>query len=249
MKKIGYYVGFFVASLATLFILGYFISKSSIFHLKKVRYEVVQTSPYFELQKKSLKQEVDSYIGRPLWEIDIFKIEKSLKEQPWIENITLSKIYPDELIIKIEPRKILANIRKSPSQVQPVAEDNTLLSSTAITLSPVAPLLSHRSFLTDERLRESAILFLKDLPVEGNFSLQNVSEIVPVWKTKNHTSDIFRVFLKSTKTEVLIDTENVFLKAQRVSRVIDYLEEHKMEDRIIDANFSKKVLVRPRNRR
>jgi cell division protein FtsQ len=38
------------------------------------------------------------------------------------------------------------------------------------------------------------------------------------------------------------------LKADRVGQVLDYLEKHELDARVIDANLTKKVLVRLRKR-
>jgi cell division protein FtsQ len=249
MKKLSIYLGVFLGVVGLGFFGAYSLYKSSVFHLKTIEYQFTETNSYVNTLKPAIENELNEYVGKSLWNIDIFKLEKSLKTNAWIESVSLARIFPNELVVQIEPKKVAANILKSPSRVQPVAEDATVMESVEITKSPSAPLLSHRAFSTNDELRKTALAFLKELPDEGSFSRQNISEIIPMKKNKNLQSDLFRVLLKNSKVEVLINTENVPLKAARVSRVIDYLGDREMEDRIIDANFSKKVLVRPRNHR
>ena len=249
MKKVLiYFAGIFIViSLGAMGVHALF--KSSVFYLKTIEYQFTESNSYIETLKPAVQNEFNHYVGTSLWNIDIFEIEKSLKRHAWIENISLSRILPNELVVQIEPKKVVADILKSPSRVQPIADDATVMEPVEITKSPPAPLLSHKSFSSNEALRKTALAFLKDLPEDGSFSRKNISEIIPIKKNSNQQNDLFKVLLKNSKAEVLINTENVTLKAARVSRVIDYLDDREMEDRIIDANFSKKVLVRPRNHR
>jgi len=247
MKKFLIYTLAFVLLVGLTVAGGFSLYKSSLFFLKTIRYEYVtdnNTTSYIETLKPTVEAPLAGYVGQSLWNVDIFKIESFLQHKSWVQNAFVSRSFPNELIIKIEPKKVVANILKSPSYVQPVAEDATVMDSVEISKSPGAPVLAHSDFLQDADLRKRALEFLKELPQDGSFSAQNISEIFPVKK-----NDSFRILLKKSKAEVLIDNENVPLKAARVSRVIDYMGDKEMEGRIIDANFSKKVLVRPRNHR
>ncbi len=49
-----------------------------------------------------------------------------------------------------------------------------------------------------------------------------------------------------TGVRVKIGEDQVALKAARVSQVVDYLDAKQFDARVIDANLSKKVLVRLR---
>lgn len=226
---------------------GFTLYKSSLFHLQKINYTYSHEDSYVEFLKPQIEKELRKKIGESIWEIDIFNVEKKIESLPWIQNVVISRQFPNELFISVEPKKIIANIMKSPSKVQPVAEDSSLLTDVEITKAPLAPILSSKAFVTSDDLRKKALTLLRELPTEGSFSFDQVSEVYPSKIGKQN--DEFQILLKNSKALVLINTENVPIKAARISRVIDYMDPSEMKGRVIDSNFSKKVLVRPRNHR
>jgi hypothetical protein len=246
MKRIAIYSLVCVLAIGAVVTAIFFASRNSLFSLKTINFVYEERNAYVDSLRPALERPLQKYIGQSLWHADIFAMESFLKKQTWIETASVTRSFPNEIVITVEPKQVVANILRSPSMVQPVAADSTVMDPVDIAKSPSAPLLSHRSFLERSDLRKNALAFLKELPEEGSFSRKNISEILPKNTRQNNQ---FKVLLKNSKAEVFIDNENVPLKAARVSRVIDYLSDKEMEDCIIDANFSKKVLVRPRNHR
>ncbi len=226
---------------------GFTLYKSSLFHLEKINYAYESEDSYIQFLKPQIENQLNSNIGKSIWDIDIFAVEKKLEEMPWVQNIVISRQYPNELFIRVDPKKVIANIMKSPSKVQPVAYDSSLLTDVEITKAPLAPILSSTAFSKSDDLRKKVLTLLRELPTEGSFSFDQVSEVYPF--RNNRQNDEFQILLKNSKALVLINTENVPLKAARISRVIDYMDPAEMKGRVIDSNFSKKVLVRPRNHR
>jgi cell division protein FtsQ len=222
---------------------GYTFSKSSIFYLEKINYSYGIQNSYLEILKPQIELKMQTRIGKSIWDIDIFTVEQDLESLPWVQNIVISRQFPNELFVEVEPKKIIANIMKTPSKVQPVAYDSSLLTDVEITKAPLVPILSGNAFSKSDDLRKKALDILRELPLEGTFSYNSVSEVYPF---KN---DEFQLLLKNSKALVVINTENVPLKAARISKVIDYMDPSEMKGRVIDSNFSKKVLVRPRNHR
>lgn len=243
MKRLFFKSFIYLSLLVGIAFGGYSLSQSSLFHLEKINYSYTEQNNYLDFLKPQVEVQMKSFKGKSLWDIDIFSVERSLKKIPWIEKVIISRQFPNELSISIEPKKIIANIMKSPSKVQPIAYDSTLLSDVEITKAPLVPILSSYAFVKDDDLRQKALALLSELPQEGSFSYDQVSEVYP---SKN---DEFQLLLKNTKALVLINTENVALKSERISRVIDYMDPSEMNGRVIDSNFSKKVLVRLRNHR
>lgn len=228
--------------------MGYRAFRSSIFYLEKINYSYVDgtpvgQNPYIEFLKPQIESKIKSRIGKSIWDIDIFELEQSLEKLPWIQNVVISRQFPNELFVEVESKKIVANIMKTPSKVQPVAYDSSVLADVEITKAPLVPILSGNAFSKNDDLRKKALRLLRELPLEGTFSYAEVSEVYPF---KN---DEFQILLKNSKALVLINTENIPLKAARISKVIDYMDPTEMKGRVIDSNFSKKVLVRPRNHR
>lgn len=221
---------------------GYFLMRSTFFNLTEIRVDYKETSDYVISLNDRVLETLDTYKQKSIWKLNLTEIENALKEQAWIQDVVISRQLPGTLKVFVTPKNIIANLVRSPTKIIPVAEDSQLLPITNHHKAPDVPLLMGREFLRNQSLRESALQLLKELPVEGSLSAQTVSEILP---RKNE----FEIRVRGTSAYVLMNTENVPVKAARASKVIDYLNERDMDGRVIDTNFSKKVLVKLRNGR
>lgn len=81
---------------------------------------------------------------------------------------------------------------------------------------------------------------IDEIPTEGKFSQKRISEI------RHDSKDGFWMTMMKTGLRVKMGEDNFALKASRVGQVIEYMENRQLEARVIDANLSKKVLVRLR---
>jgi hypothetical protein len=102
------------------------------------------------------------------------------------------------------------------------------------------PIVRGEKLATDESSRQKLIEFINSLPSTGMLSKSNIAEI-SYSKDEGYT-----LFLINTKAEVKLGDERVSVKIARVSQVLDYLAANNLKGRVIDASFSKKVLVRLR---
>lgn len=225
----------------------YRIYKNQIFKVSNIDYIYTEKNPYLNFQHEKIEDQLSDISGSLIWNVDIFEVEKKIEALSWIEDARVSKRYPNQIQIELFPRKILATLLRTSNKIQPISTESKILEIADISKAPDAPILASKKFLRDDSLRAKALNLLKELPQEGSFSLKNVSEISPY--EINNSNNNFQIFLKNSHALIIIDTENVALKAARVSRVIDYMEPEELKSRIIDANFSKKVLVKPRNHR
>lgn len=221
--------------------------KNDIFKITSIKYHYDESNPYLEFQHSKVEDVLEGVEGKLIWEVDIFELQEKIKSLSWIQEARISKQYPSQIEIHIFPRKIIANLLRTSNKIQPISEESKVLEVADISKAPDAPILAHKSFLKDDELRAQALQLLKELPSDGSFSQKNVSEVYPSGKNSSNLN--FQIFLKHSHALVLMDTENVPLKAARVARVIDYMGPEELKSRIIDANFSKKVLVKPRNHR
>ncbi len=250
MTKILIKITFYILIASGLGWSGYTLYKSPLFILETINYsfnhdEGIERA--YEVYIESLKPQVDfalvPFKGKSLWNLDIQEIESKLAALSWVKGVTISRRFPNQIYINIDTKKILANVLYSSTKVQPIAADFETLDAVEIAKAPLVPILAGKEFLKNEDLKTSALRLLQELPLEGAFSYDTVSEVYPF------RNDEFKVLLKHPKAFVMINTENVPLKAARISKVIDYMDPQEMRGRVIDSNFSKKVLVRPRNHR
>lgn len=231
-----------VALLLGSFCGGYYIFHAAFFNLSEIRVDYTSTSDYVVSLNERVLDNLDKYKSQSIWKINLVEIENELKSQSWIQEVSINRQLPSTLKIIIEPKVIIANLVRSPTKIIPVAEDSQLLPITTHSKAPDAPLLMGKEFLRNQSLRESALKLLKELPQEGALSADSVSEILP---KKNE----FEIHVKGSTASILMNTENIPVKAARVSKVIEYLNERDLDGRVIDTNFSKKVLVKLRNDR
>jgi len=103
------------------------------------------------------------------------------------------------------------------------------------------PILRGANFHKQEPLRSKAVALLTEIPTRGLFSKQNISEIR--YEDKNG----FVLHLVNRNTLVKLGKENFAQKSSFIERAISYLESQRLEGRVIDARYSKKVVVKLRN--
>ena len=121
-----------------------------------------------------------------------------------------------------------------------MTRDGNFLDTIETRQAPDVALLEGEIFLKKPELRKKAVEVLAELPEEGSFSQKSISEV------RYDTKEGFWMTLIKSGIQVKIGEDKVGLKAARVSQVVDYLDSRQFEARVIDANLSKKVLVRLR---
>jgi hypothetical protein len=120
-----------------------------------------------------------------------------------------------------------------------VGRDASLLSRLK---SPIdLPLLRGAQFFEDVQLRRQAVDLMNEIPFEGVFHQGLISEV----RFDKHKG--FELLLTNGWTRVNMGKEDFSRRVRFIERVLNYLQEHKMQARVIDARFSKKVVVRLRN--
>ena len=122
----------------------------------------------------------------------------------------------------------------------PILKSGKVLNEISSDVAPDVILVQDERLLSDEGLRKKALAFINELPQEGLFSQQEISEF------KIDSREGFVTKLLRNGTIVKMGEEHIALKAARVGKVIEYLHSKQFQARVIDANLSKKVLVRLR---
>ncbi|HEY1080413.1 MAG TPA: cell division protein FtsQ/DivIB, partial [Bdellovibrio sp.] len=125
-------------------------------------------------------------------------------------------------------------------KLMPIIRDGTFLQEVDSKEAPDVALVEGEVFLKKPELRKKAVEVLEQIPSEGSFSKKTISEI------RYDSKEGFWMTLIKTGVQVKMGEDQMSLKAARVSQVVDYLESRQFDARVIDANLSKKVLVRLR---
>lgn len=232
---------------ATLFLVAFafYGFESNLFSNIKVHVEALvdpTDKEQFSIIKNEILSDIKFLNKESLWDIDISKIMTEIKRKNWIEDVQLTRLFPNRLEIGVALKKIEVVYVDDAGIWMPVASDGTLLSKNSKSLIPDVPYLRGRRFYDNKDLRKNAIEFLHLFPGSGNLSANQISEIY--YEPKSG----FEVLLAKTGTRVIFGQEALELKLKRVGKVLEYLEAKEIHGRVIDARFEKKILVRMRKR-
>ncbi len=199
---------------------------------------------YFQSQQAILQIELSHWNGRSLWSLPLHQVEAELGKQSWIESYKIVRIWPNRIQLKLTTGEVSLNFlqssRKGESQIFPVTKTGRVLGATRAHLAPQAPFLESSKIVKEDELLQKAIRLVEEIPQEGVFSRQRISEI---GYKKN---DGFWVRLLDSDVQVKMGEGQFTVKSARVAQVLDYVQSRQIDVRVIDANLSKKVLVRLR---
>jgi len=194
--------------------------------------------PYIE----SLNQKLESFKGQSLWQLSLKQVSQTLKSEGWITEFRVSRAWPSGLEVEIEPYQveflIQSKEQKGVTEFYPVTTNGTVLSKVDSRQAPSVAVVRGETFLKNQKVREGAVAILKSLPPEGKLRRIHVSEV------GYDKKDGYWITLSQSDMKIKYGEDQFELKSNRVSQVMDYLENRDLKARVIDANLSKKVLVR-----
>lgn len=202
---------------------------------------------FISYQVQLLEQKLANVKGISLWRAPLSQISKSLKQESWIKEFQISRAWPSGIELQIEPDPVVmmvmdfeksANSLAEAALFQPITESGHVLAKVKSNVAPNAIITQDRIFLTNEKIRAGAVSVVKALPAKGSLSATHISEI------GYDSKEGYWIKLLRSETKVNFGEEQFEIKSARISQVIDYLENRNLKARVIDANLSKKVLVR-----
>ncbi len=222
----------------------FYLNKTGFFNIQKI--EVVLESPipgqeqFLKPNVDNLEAALDKYKGLSLWNIKMRNISKEISQFDWVENAMLTRSWPATLAIKVKPYEVKLLLMGKAGQLVPIIKDGSFLTPVEAKQAPDVALLDGESFAKKPELRKKAVDVIEQIPAEGSFSKKTISEI------RFDDKEGFWMTMIKTGTRVKMGEDQVALKSARISQVVDYLETRQFDARVIDANLSKKVLVRLR---
>ena len=235
----------FIVIPAGVFASIYALDKNGFFNIEKIEMKMITqadqkifSKPYMD----QLNTEMSGYKGQSLWRFSLSQISNKLKTKTWIKEFRVSRHWPSAIAIEIEPQtlSLLYSNDKQLAQglVKPITTEGNILPEIETKQAPPLAMLKGDVFAKDETKRKKAIELLKSLPEEGKFSHKLVSEI------GYDPKEGYWVEVIQNNMKIKLGEDQFAVKSARVSQVMDYLEKRDLKARVIDANLSKKVLVR-----
>ena len=244
MKKLIFKV-FLAAVVIPAGVIGmiHWLNKSGFFNLDHIEIAIEngqQNSQYLQPLVADLDRRLEKYRNQSLWDLDLSKISAQIGELNWIEGNYLSRSWPTRLNVRITPKDVKLLYLSKMGDMFPIVEDGSFLSVVSSRQAPDVALLEGEVFEKNIEMRKKAVQTIAEIPLDGKFSKKNISEL------RYDPKEGFWATLIQSGIKVKIGEENIPLKAARVSQVIEYMETRELEARVIDANLSKKDLVRLR---
>lgn len=223
----------------------YWLNENGFFDINQIEVVLVDSpesqANFYSPMAERLEKQMLTFKGQSLWAVRLSQVVAILNSQNWIEGHSISRSWPSGLTVKIKPHDIkLVYLGKS-GKYMPIISDGSFLDAVDSRQAPDVTLLEGENFLQQKPLRQKAVKVLKEIPNEGSFSRKTISEM------RYDSKEGFSMTLMKTGIQVKIGEEQVGIKSARVSQVVDYLQTRQFDARVIDANLSKKVLVRLRN--
>lgn len=190
-----------------------------------------------------LNKKLESFKGMSLWNFPMRNVAQILKSEGWIQDYQLSRSWPSSLSIEIQPQSVAFLIQsndagQSASFFTPVTVSGDMLEKVGSKEVPNTIVIHDAIFLKNKKVREGALNLLKALPTQGRLHPSQVSEV------GYDKKEGFWIRLLQSEVKINLGEEQFEIKSARVAQVIDYLENRDLKARVIDANLSKKVLVR-----
>lgn len=196
------------------------------------------SSPYVE----ELVTQFQRLKGQSLLRTSLKEFSKVLEPRRWIESFHAQREWPNKVVIQIQPKSIAFVMTTSKDLIKgtfrPVTESGEVLPKIDTTQMPNVAILSGEAFVKSETKRKAAVDLKKSLPATGRIAFDQISEIS--FEAKSG----FSIRTKHSSYEIQFGDSDFADKASRVSQVLDYLDKKGLTPSLIDANLSKKVLVR-----
>lgn len=237
---------FFLVALPILFVgIFYYMERRGAFLIDAIDVRLAEGTPHSHFLVplvSDLNSEFRDLKGTPLWDIELKSVLAIATRHPWVENISIHRAWPSLLVVNLTVREVYALLLDTRGNLIPVLGDGSLLPAVQSSVrAPDVPLMREKEFHTSLELRKKAAELLKEIPISGKgLTRKSISEI------KYSSREGFSILLTEGEALVTLGQEKFAQKAQRVSQVMEYIQSRGIEARVIDANLSKKVLVRPR---
>lgn len=236
----------FLALTMILSLLGfsfYSLWNSGFFLVKNIQiviFNEMEQKDFFAPLRQVLQNQLSDYAGKSIFDVPFDQIQKKLLKTKWIKSARLYRQWPNQLQVEIQSKELVFLLKSKHKEWIPVVADGSMLDSVSSNSLPDIPIVNQEMFEKDLSLRTKLINVMQEIPKQGVFSRENISD------AGYDTQDGFWVSMIANETKIKLGNDNYNLKSERLSQVIEYLNHRELKARVIDANFNKKVLVRLR---
>lgn len=178
--------------------------------------------------------------GQNIWKVSLSRLRSRILENRWVEKVELWRKFPHRISTKIHLKKIVILFADEKNKIFAITGNGEKLGPIDPTLVPVVPVMYNDKLVKDPELLRKLVGMLERVPDFGGLKTENISSI----DFKPMTG--LQLNLIDSETTVHLGEKNISTKGLQVLRVMDYLKSQNQKACVIDASFTKKVLVRLR---
>lgn len=222
----------------------YSLVTSGFFEVSQIQINIegsIDHQALFQSELEQLKVKMQSLAGENIWDIQVDEMAQSFLPVAWIQDFIVLKSWPNQVTVMIQLAPLLFAIKEKKTYRLFFGSQKWSEAENELTQELQVPIV----VTTEKKISQdtiSNVYHLLDL-LKGFPSLQSQNIKTIYWDSTKG----FKLKLRDPNSEVLLGFIEDPDKLVRVTRVIEYLKQHKIEARVIDSNFTKKVLVRLRN--
>ena len=178
--------------------------------------------------------------GRNIWNVRLSKLRNKILKNRWIQEVELWRSFPNRISTTIYLKSIAILFVDKKNRIFAITREGEKLGPVEPTLVPVVPILYNDRILKNSKFLGKLVEMLKEVPNFGDLKTENISSI----DFKPMTG--LQLNLIDSEMTIYLGEKNISTKGLQVLRVMDYLKSQNQKARVIDASFTKKVLVRLR---
>ncbi len=229
----------FSISIAGCFIAFFLFSPLFSISKKEIVYESsVVFPPYIQHLQSEFDKSLGKFVGKNILSTGINQVRNFAEKQNWLSDIHVKKTLPNTLNISARVKNIVASFHAKNNIVYCLFDDGSFLKNVPLALLPDVPVISSDTMFFDSLVRNQLAFMLKEISKK---KWVNLNEIDQVFYTEEKGFSFS--FLKFNLT-IVLGFNNFESKMNRAQKVIDHYGIEYLDEHVIDANFSKKVLVR-----
>lgn len=196
-----------------------------------------------EVLRPQIEKILSVYKGLPIWKASVDSLYEEVKKIPGVKEVEVDRLPPSTLRIQVSTKKIAMVFLSEDGKVLPVTDDSEVLPLRNVVQIPDAPVVRNAKLIRIPKNRDRLVKLISQLPENGRLSRARLSEITM------DERDGFWLSLIQDSVKIKMGDENVGIKSARVEKVLEYLQTNKLQARVIDAEYSKKVVVKLRKGR
>ena len=90
--------------LGTVFSIPFLLPSDDLLPIDKI----LVSGDYQHIDKKRINDKLNSYLGKGFFSVDIKLIQNSISQEPWIETVSVKRIWPSELHVSLIEKEAVA---------------------------------------------------------------------------------------------------------------------------------------------